>query len=139
MAKPFRGVVNVDMTESIPDWCRYTQPIAPEWLLQREQVFKHYHGDDSDVKVLIPLEAFSNRDELVGSDVHTGELSPPADARVLDAGEVIQQRKYVALVHFEVAASSPIVKPSRPSREVICAERSSTAARLATNAGTFSP
>lgn len=30
MAKPFRGVVNVDVTESVPDWGPYTQPIAPE-------------------------------------------------------------------------------------------------------------
>jgi arylsulfatase A-like enzyme len=30
MAKPFKGVVNVDVTESVPDWGPYTQPIAPE-------------------------------------------------------------------------------------------------------------
>jgi arylsulfatase len=30
MPKPFRGVVNVDITESVPDWEPYTQPIAPE-------------------------------------------------------------------------------------------------------------
>jgi arylsulfatase A-like enzyme len=30
MAKPFKGVVNVDVTESVPDWAPYTQPIAPE-------------------------------------------------------------------------------------------------------------
>jgi arylsulfatase A-like enzyme len=30
MAKPFKGVVNVDVTESTPDWGPYTQPIAPE-------------------------------------------------------------------------------------------------------------
>ena len=30
MTKPFRGVINVDMTESVPDWEPYTQPIAPE-------------------------------------------------------------------------------------------------------------
>src|ERR1700733_13983715 len=30
MAKPFKGVVNVDVTESVPDWEPYTQPIAPE-------------------------------------------------------------------------------------------------------------
>ena len=30
MAKPFKGVVNVDVTESAPDWEPYTQPIAPE-------------------------------------------------------------------------------------------------------------
>ncbi|MBV9683541.1 MAG: sulfatase-like hydrolase/transferase, partial [Solirubrobacterales bacterium] len=30
MAKPFKGVVNVDITESVPDWEPYTQPIAPE-------------------------------------------------------------------------------------------------------------
>ena len=30
MAKPFNGVVNVDVTESVPDWEPYTQPIAPE-------------------------------------------------------------------------------------------------------------
>ena len=28
MAKPFKGVVNVDVTESVPDWGPYTQPIA---------------------------------------------------------------------------------------------------------------
>jgi hypothetical protein len=30
MAKPFRGVINVDVTRSVPDWEPYTQPIAPE-------------------------------------------------------------------------------------------------------------
>ena len=30
MAKPFRGVINVDVTQSVPDWDPYTQPIAPE-------------------------------------------------------------------------------------------------------------
>jgi arylsulfatase len=30
MAKSFKGVVNVDVTESVPDWGPYTQPIAPE-------------------------------------------------------------------------------------------------------------
>ncbi len=30
MAKPFKGVVNVDVTESVPDWGPLAQPIAPE-------------------------------------------------------------------------------------------------------------
>ena len=30
MAKPFKGVVNVDVTDSTPDWGPYAQPIAPE-------------------------------------------------------------------------------------------------------------
>jgi arylsulfatase len=30
MARPFKGVINVDVTESVPDWGPYTQPIAPE-------------------------------------------------------------------------------------------------------------
>ncbi len=30
MGKPFRGVVNVDVTQSVPDWEPYTQPIPPE-------------------------------------------------------------------------------------------------------------
>jgi arylsulfatase len=30
MTKPFRGVINVDITDSVPDWGPYTQPIAPE-------------------------------------------------------------------------------------------------------------
>jgi hypothetical protein len=30
MARPFRGVINVDVTQSVPDWEPYTQPIAPE-------------------------------------------------------------------------------------------------------------
>ncbi len=30
MAKPFRGVINVDVTQSVPDWEPYTQPITPE-------------------------------------------------------------------------------------------------------------
>ncbi len=29
-SKPFRGVVNVDITDSVPDWGPYTQPILPE-------------------------------------------------------------------------------------------------------------
>ena len=29
MAKPFRGVINVDVTQSVPDWEPYTQAIAP--------------------------------------------------------------------------------------------------------------
>jgi arylsulfatase len=30
MARPFRGVINVDIRDSVPDWEPYTQPIAPE-------------------------------------------------------------------------------------------------------------
>jgi arylsulfatase len=30
MPKSFKGVVNVDITDSVPDWEPYTQPIAPE-------------------------------------------------------------------------------------------------------------
>jgi arylsulfatase A-like enzyme len=30
MSKPFKGVVDVDVTQSVPDWEPYTQPIAPE-------------------------------------------------------------------------------------------------------------
>ena len=30
MAKPFKGVINVDVTDSVPDWGPYAQPIAPE-------------------------------------------------------------------------------------------------------------
>src|SRR3954471_5492368 len=30
MAKPFKGVINVAITDSVPDWEPYTQPIAPE-------------------------------------------------------------------------------------------------------------
>ena len=30
MAKPFKGVINVDVTQSIPDWEPYKQPIAPD-------------------------------------------------------------------------------------------------------------
>jgi len=30
MARPFQGVVNIDIKDSVPDWEPYTQPIAPE-------------------------------------------------------------------------------------------------------------
>ena len=30
MSKPFKGVINVDIKDSVPDWGPYTQPIAPE-------------------------------------------------------------------------------------------------------------
>ena len=30
MAKPFKGIVDVDVTESTPDWEPYTQPIGTE-------------------------------------------------------------------------------------------------------------
>ena len=30
MAKPFKGVVNLDITKSTPDWGPYAQPVAPE-------------------------------------------------------------------------------------------------------------
>ena len=30
MPRPFKGVVNVDVTESVPDWGPFTQPIAPD-------------------------------------------------------------------------------------------------------------
>jgi arylsulfatase A-like enzyme len=30
MTKPFKGVIDVDVRESVPDWEPYTQPIAPE-------------------------------------------------------------------------------------------------------------
>jgi arylsulfatase len=28
MSRPFRGVINVDITDSVPDWEPYTQPIS---------------------------------------------------------------------------------------------------------------
>jgi arylsulfatase A-like enzyme len=30
MSKPFKGVINVDIRDSVPDWEPYTQPIAPD-------------------------------------------------------------------------------------------------------------
>jgi arylsulfatase A-like enzyme len=30
VAKPFKGVINLDITQSVPDWEPYKQPIAPE-------------------------------------------------------------------------------------------------------------
>jgi arylsulfatase len=30
VAKPFKGVINIDIKDSVPDWEPYTQPIAPE-------------------------------------------------------------------------------------------------------------
>ena len=30
MAKPFKGVINVDIRDSVPDWEPYSQPMAPE-------------------------------------------------------------------------------------------------------------
>src|SRR5215218_3492823 len=30
MARPFKGVVNIDIKDSVPDWEPYTQPTAPE-------------------------------------------------------------------------------------------------------------
>jgi arylsulfatase A-like enzyme len=30
MARPFKGVVNIDIKDSVPDWAPYTQPTAPE-------------------------------------------------------------------------------------------------------------
>jgi arylsulfatase len=30
MSKPFKGVINIDIKDSVPDWEPYTQPIAPE-------------------------------------------------------------------------------------------------------------
>ncbi|MGO9892318.1 MAG: hypothetical protein ACLP0L_31075 [Solirubrobacteraceae bacterium] len=30
MPKPFKGAINVDVTDSVPDWGPYRQPIAPD-------------------------------------------------------------------------------------------------------------
>ena len=30
MSKPFQGVVNIDIKDSVPDWGPYAQPMAPE-------------------------------------------------------------------------------------------------------------
>jgi hypothetical protein len=30
MSKPFEGVINVDVRDSVPDWSPYVQPVAPE-------------------------------------------------------------------------------------------------------------
>ena len=30
MSRPFKGTVNIDIKDSVPDWGPYTQPIAPE-------------------------------------------------------------------------------------------------------------
>src|SRR4051794_33613012 len=30
VSEPFKGTVNIDIKDSVPDWAPYTQPIAPE-------------------------------------------------------------------------------------------------------------
>jgi len=30
VSKPFRGVINIDIKQSTPDWEPYTRPMAPE-------------------------------------------------------------------------------------------------------------
>jgi hypothetical protein len=30
MSRPFQGVINVDVRDSVPDWSPYLQPVAPE-------------------------------------------------------------------------------------------------------------
>jgi hypothetical protein len=35
MARPFKGVVNIDIKDSVPDWEPYTQPSAPEGAKRR--------------------------------------------------------------------------------------------------------
>ncbi len=30
MSEPFRGVINIDIKQSTPDWTPYTQPKAPQ-------------------------------------------------------------------------------------------------------------
>jgi hypothetical protein len=29
MSRPFQGVVNIDIRDSVPDWAPYLQPVAP--------------------------------------------------------------------------------------------------------------
>src|SRR5918995_5603035 len=30
MSRPFQGVINIDIRDSVPDWAPYLQPVAPE-------------------------------------------------------------------------------------------------------------
>jgi hypothetical protein len=30
MAKPFKGIINIDVRDSVPDWEPYAQPKAPD-------------------------------------------------------------------------------------------------------------
>src|SRR3954454_4894548 len=30
MSKPFKGTINIDVRDSVPDWAPYSQPIAPD-------------------------------------------------------------------------------------------------------------
>ena len=30
MSRPFQGVINIDIRDSVPDWSPYLQPVAPE-------------------------------------------------------------------------------------------------------------
>jgi hypothetical protein len=30
MSKPFQGIINIDIQDSVPDWAPYAQPFAPD-------------------------------------------------------------------------------------------------------------
>ena len=36
MTKPFKGVINIDVRDSVPDWEPYEQPKAPDGCAERD-------------------------------------------------------------------------------------------------------
>src|SRR5215218_6436169 len=63
MPKPFKGVINVDITESVPDWGPYAQPVAPE-------------GAPTVLYIVLDDVGFS-RDGAVRRDNRDAEHQPP--------------------------------------------------------------
>jgi hypothetical protein len=69
MAKPFRGAINVDVTQSVPDWGPYTQPIAPE-------------GAPSVLYIVLADVGYSAAAGFPSPNGHTEQSAESAEARM---------------------------------------------------------
>jgi arylsulfatase A-like enzyme len=67
MSTPFRGVVNIDIKDSVPDWGPYTQPMAPE-------------GSPSVLYIVLDDVGFSAMEPFGGL------IQTPNIKRIVDAG-----------------------------------------------------
>ena len=90
MAKPFKGVVNIDIKDSTPDWEPYTQPIAPD-------------GAPNVLYVVLDDVGFS------AMEPYGGLIETPNIKRIAERGLDVHE-----LPHDRALLADPLVPDDRP-------------------------
>ena len=100
MSKPFKGTVNIDIKDSVPDWGPYTQPMAPE-------------GAPNVLYIVLDDVGFSAM-EPFGGLIETPNIKRIADARP-DVHELPHDRALLADPLVPVTGPQPHVATGWPA------------------------